>query len=60
MQPELLPFALQHVVTGVILYTLYAIQPEIDAANKNLQGTSTLYRYVQVDGQPKLLPQPKS
>lgn len=57
---QLLPFALQHAVTGMILYTLYAIPQHIDDANANLCQRATEYRYVRLDGPPKPLPVAKS
>lgn len=61
MQPELLfPFALQHVVSGAVLYTLYALQSEIDAANNNLRANLIGHRFVLVDGPPKPFPPSRS
>lgn len=43
---QLLPFALQHAITGMVLYTLYAMPEQIDHANANLSARATDYRYV--------------
>jgi hypothetical protein len=56
----LFPFGFQHAVTGMILYTLYAIPAEIDDANANLRTCATQYRYVQLDGPAKPLPAPRT
>jgi hypothetical protein len=57
---SLIPFALQHAVTGMILYTLYAIPADIDDANANLRARATQYRYVQLNGPAKPLPAPRT
>jgi ABC-type sulfate transport system permease component len=57
---SLVPFALQHAVTGMILYTLYAIPQHIDDANANLANRATDYRYIRLDGPSKPLPAPRS
>jgi hypothetical protein len=56
----LFPFGFQHAVTGMILYTLYALPTEIDDANANLQARATQYRYIQLDGPAKPLPAPRT
>lgn len=42
----LLPYALQHAITGMVLYTLQAMPDQIDRANANLSARATDYRYV--------------
>lgn len=53
---SLLHFGLQHAVTGAVLYTLYALPQQIEAANINLSNRATEYRYVRIDGPVKSLP----
>lgn len=53
---QLIPFALQHAITGAILYTLYAIPDEIAAANARLANHATDYRYIETAGDPLPLP----
>lgn len=57
---QLIPFALQHAITGMILYTLYAIPTDIEAANANLQQRATEYRFIQLEGPAKPLPAPRA
>lgn len=59
MTGELIPFALQHAVTGCILYTLYALQSEIDYANNNLAVRNCAHRFVRVEGRSLPLPAPR-
>jgi hypothetical protein len=57
---QLIPYAMQHVVTGMVLYTLYATRNAIDDANRNLQVNGNFYRFIQIDGPAKPLPPPRS
>ncbi len=56
----LFPFGMQHVATGMILYTLYATLAEIEKANENLSQLNAQQRFVPVKGEPKPLPSLRS
>ncbi len=56
MADPLVPYALQHVITGMVLYTIRAFPASIPNANHNLQVSGNLHRFVRVEETSQPLP----
>lgn len=56
MANQLFPYAMRHLISGELLYTLYATHAQIFQANENLVASHAMARFVPVAGKPVPIP----